>query len=515
MKKALSLALCLIMLVGVVSGCSGSGASSSSKTSTAASGSSAGATNYQKDIVMGIDSKHTTIDPHQASNTQHNYIWRMVFDTLVGFNNQTNKVDPKLATSWDVKDATTYTFHLVKNAVFHNGVPVKASDVVFTFKRAVGTISSSQMASQIKSIVADDDYTVTMVLNSANVDWLYMMTLPTAVVMSEKACTDDKVNGPGVGSGPWKLDSYQFGDFTKLVRNDKYWGTKAKAETFKFRYIPEKSARLIALQNGEIQICQDPDPLELKFIKDDPKLEVQEYKGGSLTYFAFNTKKEPASKLALRQAVASAIDIDSIIKVAVNGNAVKATSFWGWSEYGYFNVGAYEYNKETAKKYLAQAYPNGGATLEVWVNGSERKTAAELIQAQLKEVGIALTIKELDSAGLSTGTTDGNHQSCIYGMGFNIFGDDARRILQPGSAVNKAHYDNKKVMELLDLAVKETDDTKRKDDYKQIQTIIHDEVPYIPLYFSNGYFGVKKGTGGIDYYPTSHHDLSNVYIAIK
>ena len=78
-----------------------------------------------------------------------------------------------------------------------------------------------------------------------------------------------------------------------------------------------------------------------------------------------------------------------------------------------------------------------------------------MIQSQCKEIGLTINIVELDSAGISTTTTNGEHQSCLYGMGFNIFGDDARRILQPGSAVNKAHYDSPEVMELLDKAVAE------------------------------------------------------------
>ena len=135
-----------------------------------------------------------------------------------------------------------------------------------------------------------------------------------------------------------------------------------------------------------------------------------------------------------------------------------------------------------------------------------------MVQSQLKEIGITINIVELDSAGLSTSTTKGEHQSCIYGMGFNIFGDDARRILQPGSAVNKAHYDDPEVIELLDKAVAETDEAKRKEYYKEIQENVHEHVPYIPLYYADGFIGVKKGTGGIDIYPTSHHDYSKVFV---
>lgn len=515
-KRFLSLMLCLTLIAGMAAGCGNKPATPPADTSAPAGSKSDAPVEYKKDIILGLSGKHSSIDPHANSNTQHNYMFRMVFDNLVDYDNATGKILPCLATSWEVDKGLTYTFKLRSDVKFHNGEPLKASDVVFTFKRAVGTTSSNAMATKIASVEALDDYTVKMVLTAPNFDWLHMMTLPTAVVLSEKACTSDPVEGPGVGSGPWKIDSYKFGDFTKLVKNDNFWGEKAKGETFTFRYIPEASARLIALQTGEIDICADPDKLELGYITDDSKLELQSWKGSSLNYLAFNTQKGPASNKDFRKAISHGIKFDDLIAVSIDGKGERALSFWGWNEFGY-NGGktAPEYNPTKAKEYLAKAYPNGGATLEISISGAERKSNAELIQAQLKEIGVTVTIKELDSAGISTSTTDGEHQSCIYGMGFNTFGDDARRILQPGSAVNKAHFKNDRVMELLDLAVAEVDEAKRKTYYEEIQQIVYDEAAYVPLYFSTGYFGVKKGVGGIDYYPTSHHDMSNVYVPLS
>lgn len=465
------------------------------------------------DIVIGMKSKHTTIDQMEASNTQHNYMWRMIQDTLLHFNNETGEVEPQLATEWSTDDGgKTYIFKLREGVKFHNGETLKASDIVFTFNRMEGTTACNSLFQKVESIEAVDDLTVKMVLVDPNLDWTYMMTLPTACIQNEKAITEDPTNGPAIGTGPWMVDSYEFGNYTKLVAFEDSWRGAPNAKSFTFRYIPEDSARLIALQNGEIDICAEPATIELGTIEDDPNLDLVQYDGGSLTYMAFNTQKEPGNNEDLRKAVAYAIDLDTIIAVAAEGYGRKATSFWGWSEYGYVDLGGYERDLDKAKEYLDKAYPNGGASLDISVSGSERKTIAELMQSQLKEIGITVNIVELDSAGISTTTTDGEHQSCIYGMGFNIFGDDARRILQPGSAVNKAHYDSSEVMDLLDKAVCETDETQRKEYYKQIQEDVYEHVPYIPLYFADGFIGVKKGTGGIDIYPTSHHDYSNIFV---
>ena len=244
-------------------------------------------------------------------------------------------------------------------------------------------------------------------------------------------------------------------------------------------------------------------------------LELQSYVGTSITYFAMNYKKEPFSDQNLRLAMAYGINAQELIDVVRLGEAQPCLSLWGWNQYGY-NGGTtpYEYDPEKAKEYLAAAgYSESNPfSFKLSVSAGDRKACGELIQAQLKTIGVNVEIVEFDTAGLSTSTTNGEHEACLYGCGMNIFGDDSRRLICPGTGVNKSHYDNAEVNELMDLAVAELDDTKRTEYYHEVQQILHDDGAYVPLYFSNGFFAVKEGTGGIDYYPTSHHDMSNVYI---
>ena len=277
MKKRLyritAAALMMTMLAASIVGCSKSSsgeAGSSAETSTADSGKQAAETGLnpstppegvalKDDIVIGMKSKHTTIDPMEASNTQHNYMWRMVHDTPIHFNNETKELEPQLATEWSTDDGgKTYIFKLREGVKFHNGETLKASDVVFTFNRMQGTTSCNGLYAKVESVEAVDDLTVKMVLVDPNLDWPYMMTLPTASILSEKAVTEDPEKGPGVGTGPWQIDSYEFGNYTKLTAFADSWRGAPNAKTFTFRYIPENSARLIALQNGEVDICADP-----------------------------------------------------------------------------------------------------------------------------------------------------------------------------------------------------------------------------------------------------------------
>lgn len=345
MKKRLyritAAALMTTMLAASIVGCSKSSSGeggSSAETSTADTGKQAAeaaetglnpstppeGVALKDDIVIGMKSKHTTIDPMEASNTQHNYMWRMVHDTPIHFNNETKELEPQLATEWSTDDGgKTYIFKLREGVKFHNGETLKASDVVFTFNRMQGTTACNGLYAKVESVEAVDDLTVKMVLVDPNLDWPYMMTLPTASILSEKAVTEDPEKGPGVGTGPWQIDSYEFGNYTKLTAFADSWRGAPNAKTFTFRYIPEDSARLIALQNGEVDICTEPATIELGTVEDDPNLDLISYDGGSLTYFAFNTKKSPADNEDLRKAVAYGIDIDSIIAVAAEGHGKK------------------------------------------------------------------------------------------------------------------------------------------------------------------------------------------------
>lgn len=498
MKKFLSLILCALLTVALMPGWAAAAPEE---------------VKYKKEIIVGIEGKLVTWDPQASSIAPMNYVARMVFDCPMYFDWASQKIVPNIATSWETTDGMTYTLKLRDDVYFHNGEQLKASDVVFTYKRAVGTASSNQLGKMIEKITAADDFTAIIKLVQVNYDFPYMLTLNTASILNEKAVKEDELNGPAVGSGPYVVDSYKFGDFFTVRRNDKFWGEKAKPELVTFRYMPDKSPRLIALQTGEIDVCQDPELLELPYITNTPGLELQTFDTSSMTYVALNTQKPPFNNRDFRLAVCHAIDADALREVIREGYATDCKSCWGWNQFGY-NGGTtdYEYDVAKAKEYLAKAYPNGGAKFEITVMAGERKALGEMVQSQLKEIGVTVTLKEVDHAGLITAQTNGDHQAVFFSFGFNAFADDSRRIVCPGTSANNAHYDNPEATKLMDMGAAEGDTAKRLEYYKKVQQILHDDGPYIPLYYLKGFFGVRKGVGGIGYYPTVQHSFRDIYM---
>lgn len=500
MKKKISLLLALAMMLTLFA------------VSANAEGS------YKEKVVIGTSAQIATTDPQAQSNLQHDQMFKMTHDRLVDYNSSEAVIVPELAESWTISDdGLVYTFNLVKNAVFHDGSPFTAKDVVFTITRGFDSAVVVAKLKSLESIEATDDYTVVMKLKAPNVDWLMNLSNCVFCMLSESACTKDPVDGPSIGTGAWIIKDFSSSNYVTMIRNDNYWGELPVTKEVTLRYIAEDATRLIALQNGEIDMCIDPSTNELYFIEDDAKLDVVEYQSSTSTFFCFNTSKEPGNNKALRLAIAHAINYDDVIIAATNGYATRADHFWGPNTFGYDEaIVPYTYDLELAKKYMEEAgYPNGGVTIHVLVNGSERMTALQVIQSQLKAIGVEIVIEEVDSAGISSATTFAapTHEAMLYYTSWNYEGDDCRRMFYTDSNVNKAHYVNQEVIDLVDEAVTISEPEARNEIYSKIQNIIHEDAPWIPLYFGTKFVAINKNLSGVIYEPNQRHDFTYVCVS--
>ncbi len=537
MRKALAILLCVMLVVSMLAGCGSKTETKPAETKPAetkpaetkpaetkpaettppAPTQAPAEAKFKDDIIIGIGGKIIDIDPQENSNTQHNYYFRCVFDTPLDFNNQTLELEPNICTEWSTEDGKTWNLTLRDDVYFHNGEKMTMEDVAWTFERGKDSSSSSTLCKPMEEIKVIDDTHISITLATVNVDFPYLLTLPTASIMCKKAVEAGEKDATGIGSGPWVLDSYEFGDYLKMTRNEKFWGEPAKAKTLTLRYMPEASARLVALETGEIDVCADPDSNELSHVTDNDKLELQTYTSSSIQYLAFNCEKGPFTNQNLRLAMCYGVNCEELIDVVYNGRAKKCGSTWGWNEYGYNGGGITEftYQPEKAAEFLAaEGYgPKNPLKIDIAVSAGTRKAMAELVQNQVKPLGIEVNISEYDTAGLSTMTTAGDHEAAFYGCGTNVFGDDITRLIDSNTGVNKSHLHDPKVHELMDAARQELDDAKRTQMYHEVQERLFEIGGYLCVCTAEADFAVKKGIGGIDYYPTSHHDFSEIFFA--
>ena len=474
------------------------------------------AVTYKKDIIIGMNQKFTTMDPQANSNGVHDTMFKLVFNSLVYYNYETGEMEPELAETWTSEESgKIWTFNLRKDVTFSNGEPFTSDDVIFTFERAKETgVSNAADVAMIETVEAPDDYTVKFTLTSANNDWLYKLMLQRNSILNREAVEKDAENGFTIGTGGWKLDNMDVGNQVRFVKFEDSWVWKERTtptESITIRLMTEDTARLVACQKDEIQVAVSIALNEVPFAESDPRVDYNVMDSEGINYFGFNCESEKGSDENLRKAIAYALNVPDMLAIYSEGYGRIATTFWGPTQYGYYD--AYEQKLETnmdlAKEYLAKSnYPNG-VQIEC-LHISSMQPIVEVAQAQLAPLGIEIIPKTVDSPGLNEAVKAKTHEMFLFNKTCGPEGDQFRTILTYGNSTNRGLYNNERVMELLDLALAETDDSARIAYYKELQEITHEEMPYIPLFYPVKANAFKKGLTGVIWEASQKFDYTYV-----
>lgn len=477
---------------------------------------------FKEEVIVGVQSKTSGTNPTSQTSVAHKILFNLTHNSLVGYDEKSQKIVPELAVEWKTSsDLKTWTFTLRNDVTFQNGEKFAADDVLFTseYGRTASNATVKSFWTGLESVKVLDDTHVELVLKAANLDLLYLISNEYFAILNREAVAADATKGPDIGTGPYMNKEYYSGDYTLLERYDHYWGELPVTKSLRFRYMPEGTARLAALENGEIDVCQAPNNTELDIIKANADLVLNTYQSTALTFLALNTADPILSDPDVRLAIAYAINVQDVIDGAASGFAGASNGMWGFFQYGYFDdwksVGQASYvtNLETAKQYLAKSKHPNGASLKFTAASSWTVNALQIIQDQLKAINLNIEIEQVDAAGLSRKATSGDYQAIIYSVTFTAAGSDAVRIFTPGNSVNYARYNNARVNELFNLAASDMDDANRKAKYKEIQIIVHAECPYVPLYYANSGVAHSKEAEGAVYNTSGNHDYTYIKVA--
>ena len=468
---------------------------------------------YKEEVIFGADVKIETLDPQEKSDGGHGMIFLMTHEPLVYYNENDQVFVNKLAERYEnSSDSKTYTFYLRKGVKFHDGSELTADDVIFTFERGLNNATSSSsvkdLFKKMESWKKIDDYTVSFTLKIPNGNFLIgMSNFGSFGILSKSACEKDEAKGASIGTGPWKHKEFVAGDYLLLERFEDYWGEKPITKYFRSRYIPEGAARLMALENGEIDICSKVAVEDTADVEANPKLDQFVYYG-ALTYLFFNFDHAPFDDVNFRLAVLWALDLDEINAGVLGGGARIATSRVAPYEFGYFDdfasTGRDNYGKQNvqkAKEYLAKSkYAGQDIKFDIAVNNAERELIGQLIQAQLKTVlGVTVSVTKYDTAGFTAVQKERSWDGLIASIGYTAEGDDIRRSYDTGAGQNKMNYSNPQVDELFDKALIEQDKTKSQEYYKQIQCILYDDCPTVPMFFAGNSLAYTKKLIGVEW----------------
>ncbi|MDD4363815.1 MAG: ABC transporter substrate-binding protein, partial [Atribacterota bacterium] len=352
----------------------------------------------EKVFVFGSSGDASRLDP--ADVTDGESIQRMdnIFEGLVEYKTGSTEIMPCLAESWDVsEDGTEITFYLRKGVKFHDGTDFNADAVVFSFERQYNPDHPyhqygewaywGYMFSDVDRMEKIDDYTVKLILKEPNASIMTSLAMFTVCIVSPSSAEENKEDAfrHPVGTGPFKFVDWVKDDHITLVANDDYWRERPQIDRLIFRVIPDPSARLLALEVGEIHGMTYPNPADFDRIKANPELVLMSEPGMNVGYMAMNTGYgyvdankngikdedeplektpgyfEPLTKKEVRQAINMAIDKESIVRDIYMGTASVAKNGIPPFMLGYNDaIEDYAYNPEKAKEMLAEAgYPDG------------------------------------------------------------------------------------------------------------------------------------------------------------
>jgi len=474
-------------------------------------------TKYQKTITIAPSLSFTNMDVQNNNGGTDKSVYVLVFDTLVEYDTTIGEYVPGLAESWEQLSDTLWQFNLRQGVVFHDGTPFTAADVEFTIDRGLEQSGSKGKFSSIKEVVIVDDYTVQFELYAPDSDLTYKLCEPNTSILCKKTFEEQGDEaGNKNGTGPYMYKEWVQGDYLSLARHDAFWGGAKKTEEIVIREIPEASSRLIALQTGEIDICVDPPAIDLHYVAEDPNLVLYQIPGTNIRHIFLNLNVEPFTNPLVRQAVAHAIDRESLVILVYEGNAQEAVNCMHTISEFYADVPYYEYDPEKAIALLAEAgYPDGFSTEIYSSTGTTQKAVAAVIQAQLAEVGIDVTINSLETATFNAGVGHGGtYPIAVDGWGGHAIGPDyaLRTIFHTEGSVNRSNIEDPAIDKLIDDALAEADYETRKAMYAEIQEFIMGNANWLPLAIEQINVGLKNTVQGFELPLGLHHHWSNVYI---
>lgn len=538
MKKRIALLLSVAMLAVSLAGCGGSGSSGGSSGGTsesagggqAAEGGGAAAAGHKSSLIIGTDADIDNLDLQKQQNSTNNIILKNTHQTLVFFNNGSagdERFGPCLATSWEFKDDTHIEMKLRDDVYFNDGAktPMTAEDVKFTLDMAMDNMVASALAGFVSCTVVDD-YTIEIEIESYNNEFVQSLSSVPLSIQSKKAYEDGVEEPYYIGTGPYKFDEWVEGEYCRLVKVDDYWGNDIPegenlapgvAETIEFRPYIEASSRVMALQAGEIDVCVNPPINELQYLEEDKNITVYEQTGTRLFYFGFNVEKEPWNNQKLRQAVACAIDREAVLEAAVYGKGTLQKTILNRGLWGFYDeMEGFNYDVDRAKSLLAEAGIAEGSinTTLSYASGNPYDQIATVIQANLADIGVNVTLEPMETATLRSACADGSQELFLWRWNEDSKVDFVYRdLFYTGTGSNYHHYSDPKADELVDLVATEKDQTKRLEYAQELQEYLVDACPQVPLYIANLVVAYNKNLQGQYFYGGGNHDWRHAYIA--
>ena len=469
----------------------------------------------------------TTLDPANTIIAGDIYTLDKIFEPLF-ITSPAGKLTPWLATGYSVsKDNKTFTFDLRPGVKFSDGKPLTPADVVFSINRA---------RTDKKGPLSFLDFAITGLEPKGSNQVVAHLSAPWAPFVSDISAFCNAILpanfGGGseasffdnpIGTGPFTTTGFKPNAASiTLTKNASYWQAgKPYLDAVDFKFVDDDNQRLLQIKGGQVDAIDLVPPSQVASLKSDSSLNVSEWPSWQVDLLVLNEKLPQFADRNVRRAIMQAIDRNALVAAASFGTAKPGGSFFPPSlQYYSAKTPALAFNVAQAKATLAKSkYPNGFST-ELLIDGGVQKwqTFAQIIQQQLKAIGITVKLRPLDHASFESAFQKFDYDMFIDYAINDISDPDEMASFEldykeGGSSSYWSSYNNPAVTAIVRQAQSEFNPTKRAALYAKIQALVAGDVPFVPLDYPPYIYATSKKLNGFAVNPGGAYRLENVWLA--
>ncbi|MEC5188103.1 peptide/nickel transport system substrate-binding protein [Geobacillus thermodenitrificans] len=497
-----------------LAGCGGKSASNH------ASSGSQGKGNVAQELTYATTSDVVGLSPTLTNDSVSSKVIDQVYETLFVRDPKTMEIKPHLAESYENPNDKTWVIKLKQGIKFHDGTDFNAEAVKYTFDKLRDPKTAAPRASllePVESVEVKDDYTVVITTKYPYGPMLSALAHSNAAIISPTADQKQDLMKYPVGTGPFKFVEWVPGDHVTLEKNDDYWQGAPKLEKVTFKVVPEVTTAISMLQTGDVQFIDNIPAEQLSRIEAMKNVQFIKKEGTPVYYLGFNMKKKPMNELAFRQAVSYAINKDEYIQ-QLKGLGVKSNSVIGPKVFGYDesseNV-AYIYDPQKAKQLIEEQGYKGTTVKMLVANTAAHRKMAEIVQAQLEEVGIHTEIESMEWGTFLDSARQGKYD--ITFLSWANLTADGSELFYPNfhsknaGATNRIFYNNPTFDKLVEESRNAIDPEVRKQKLKEANELLLKDAAVVVMNHGVVTAVVDQSVKGLEIDPTGQWSLYHVH----